>query len=665
MEKYRADIDGLRALAVTSVVLFHAGVKSVRGGYVGVDVFFVISGYLITRYVDQKLEGGRFSIVEFYERRVRRIMPALFFLLGSASILAYYSLLPRDLVNFSKSEIASTVFVPNILLCLEAGYFDAAAHLKPLIHMWSLGVEEQFYIFLPLGMVLISRWGRAWKLAALYGVFLASFLASVWAVRSHPTAAFYLVPFRAWELLLGSLIAVGAFPSIVSFRFRTALSAAGVLFVMASFFLYSPQTPFPGFAALLPCLGSALLIYGEEGGPTVTGRMLSSRLFVGIGLISYSLYLWHWPLLIFGEQALGRPLTGFETFVVVCLSVILATLSWRFVERPFRKRTLGSSRSSLFSAAAAAAAGLTVLAFVAIAQQGFPQRFSPQALRYASAAAERDAALSCKTSIESLHRGDFCLLGPAVTPSPQFVVWGDSHAAALAPAFRELAQETGSTGWLAADPGCSPLLGVVRVSRITFRCDQFNDAVVSAIERFNVANVFLVGRWNITLEESENRGPDFLRDSSSGELSREESERVLERGLGRSLARLAAGHRHVVLFLDVPIPGLDPPSFLAKSESRAGLGPEVRIDINENSGRRDSVDEILLRLSKEWHTPIIDPKLILCQGSRCLVAKDGLSLYRDDNHLSAFGALQLVALMRPAFEDGLPRSSPHAGVGLD
>ncbi len=658
MEVYRRDIDGLRALAVISVVLYHAGVSWVGGGYVGVDIFFVISGYLITKYVNQRIEDHKFSIVEFYERRVRRILPALFLILIVTSVLGYFILLPHDLYNLLKTQIATTLFAPNVLFYRQSSYFDDSARLKPLLHMWSLGVEEQFYIFLPLTMVTVARGGRRWTLITLYGAFVGSLILSIWAVQARPSAAFYLVPSRAWELLLGSLIAVRAFPRIPSPVLRQTLSATGVALACASCLLYSRDTPFPGAAALLPCLGAALVIYGNEGGTTVTGWLLSWRPFVGIGLISYSLYLWHWPILVFGEQFLGRPLTKTETLAAVLLSFTAATASWRYVEQPFRTRIVSASRPALFSTMGAAAAFVILIAAVGIAGRGLPQRLPPQAVQYASGRTDQDSEISaCQESLQRIQNVDPCRLGSSKAKRIDFVVWGDSHAGAIAPAFRVLANETGTSGWLATLPGCAPLLGVVR--RDASGCDRLNDVVISAIEQHDVRTVFLVGRWDVNAlgrtgwEISRGLRMVSLRDAESRETSPAETRAVFERGLSRTLVRLRHSLRSVVLVMDVPNTAIDTPAFLAKSAIDGNIGRDVRIDIPAHGGRLDSIDGMLTQLCREWHVMTIDPKLFLCLGSQCLVAKDGRSLYQDDHHLSVFGALQLIDVIRPVFDEAL------------
>jgi peptidoglycan/LPS O-acetylase OafA/YrhL len=665
MEKYRPDIDGLRAVAVLSVVFYHAGIKAMGGGYVGVDIFFVISGYLITRYIDQRIGEGKFSIVEFYERRVRRIMPALLFFLAVASALCYWGLLPDDLDKFAKSEIAAILFAPNIYFYRAAGYFDLAAKSKPLLHLWSLGVEEQFYIFFPLTMMIASRWGRRAILITVYAGFFVSFVLSIFEVKHDPAGAFYLVPFRAWELLLGSLLALGAVPKFGGVRFRNALSALGLISILISLFVYSPSTPFPGLAAALPCLGAGLIIYGNESGRTITGTLLATRPMVAIGLISYSLYLWHWFLLVFSEQLLGRPLKVSETIGAVLLSFALAAFSWKFVERPFRKHTLGNLRPALFLEVGLVTACVAVAAVVGIAKHGLPQRYSAQVSQYEAGRTDLDNELFSCTSNLSLARvqhDDMCRLG-SKTAKPDFIVWGDSHAGSIAPAFKELARETSTTGWVASSPGCAPLLAVVRVDPRISGCPEFNDAVISTIERYDIPVVVLAGRWDISAlgrsrwELSEGLPQIFLVDAQSRQTSLVESRAVFERGLGRTLARLKQGNRKVILLMDVPNTSMDTPLFLARSTSRGLIGQDARTNITAYKGQQEFVDDLLRRLGVEWGVTIINPKSFLCSGLSCLIAKDGRSLYRDDHHLTLFGALQLVDLLRPGFERLVPSRS--------
>src|SRR5271170_3095038 len=295
--RYRPEIDGLRALAILPVLLFHYRVSPFRGGFVGVDVFFVISGYLITQLIEAERREGRFSIARFYERRVRRIFPALFVMLTAATIAAAFILFPVDLVRYANSLLATAGFAANFEFWREAGYFDVAAAEKPLLHLWSIAVEEQFYLVFPALLLLF----QSRRVAITLAIFVLSFAFAVWGVIHAPSAAFYLLPGRAWELMLGALLALHAVPFIERRWIREALAVTGIALIAIAVFGYSKDTPFPGAAALLPCLGAALVIYSSVPGITSASAVLSLPPLVFVGRISYSLYLWHWPLYVFAR----------------------------------------------------------------------------------------------------------------------------------------------------------------------------------------------------------------------------------------------------------------------------------------------------------------------------------------------------------------------------
>lgn len=378
--KYRAEIDGLRALAVVPVMLFHAGFDSFSGGYVGVDIFFVISGYLITTILINELQAGSFSLVNFYERRARRILPALFFVMACCLPFAWLLLMPRDLQDFAQSIVAVVVFASNFLFWGESGYFDTTSELKPLLHTWSLAVEEQYYIFFPLLLLGLWRFGRKAVLAIISLIFIASLIASqVWVHTDQPTA-FYLLPARAWELLIGGFAAfyLQGQSRELSRPWNEGLSIAGILMIIGSVVLYEHHTPFPGITAIPPTLGTVLIILFAAK-DTWTTRILSLKPLVGIGLISYSAYLWHQPLFAFYRyQSLEEP-SAIAMMVLLLLTFPLAWFSWKFVEAPFRnKKKLTRGPIFAYSGLAMAAFfGIGVLGHMA---DGFPNRSSVKAL---------------------------------------------------------------------------------------------------------------------------------------------------------------------------------------------------------------------------------------------------------------------------------------------
>ncbi|WP_226623203.1 acyltransferase family protein [Alloyangia pacifica] len=340
--EYRREIDGLRGIAVTSVILFHADLEVFSGGFVGVDVFFVISGYLISAILMRELAEGRFSFADFYERRARRILPALAVVIACTIPFAWLWLLPLEMKDFSQSIAAAALSVSNILFWLESDYFDTATNLKPLLHTWSLGVEEQFYLLFPPALLLLWRWPLNRRALAIGLAALASFGLCLVTVGAAPSAAFYLLPFRAWELMAGTLCALWHFR--YGRRTSAPLALAGLAALLVSVFTFDKATPFPSAYALLPVAGSCLILTCADT-RGLAGRLLAAPPCVGIGVISYSAYLWHQPLLAFGRIYAPDSLSQAELLALASASLPLAFLSWRFVEQPFRARGRSSGRS--------------------------------------------------------------------------------------------------------------------------------------------------------------------------------------------------------------------------------------------------------------------------------------------------------------------------------
>jgi peptidoglycan/LPS O-acetylase OafA/YrhL len=421
-------------VAVLPVLLYHAGFPGFGGGFVGVDVFFVVSGYLITSIVLDELDAGRFSLVAFYERRVRRIFPALFVVLLVSLALGPLLLLPGDLTNLGQSADAAAASASNILFWHEAGYFDAEADRKPLLHTWSLAVEEQFYLALPLALLLLHRAGGT-RLRDYTAACCSRSCSRSGASSTRRRRRSTRPRRRAWELLLGSLLAMGVVPPPGRQGARDALSLAGLGLIAVGVFAYSAGTPFPGAAALPPCLGAALVIHAGVGGRSLAGRFLSARPLVLTGLISYSLYLWHWPLLVFARSLAGRGLTWAETLAVLALSVAVAAASWRWIERPFRGRRPLLSRAPLFAAAGLAIGTVMALGSGLHFARGLPDRLPPEAARLAEGAADRSQGRGrCVGRIpDATRHDDPCRLGATgQQAAASFLLWGDSHAGALA-----------------------------------------------------------------------------------------------------------------------------------------------------------------------------------------------------------------------------------------
>ncbi|WP_158971902.1 acyltransferase family protein [Chachezhania sediminis] len=486
--KYRAEIDGLRTLAVVPVILFHAGFDVFSGGFVGVDIFFVISGYLITTILINDLEAGRFSIVNFYERRARRILPALFLVMLVCLPFAWLLLLPPDLKDFSASLISVVTFVSNILFWQQSGYFDTAAELKPLLHTWSLAVEEQYYIFFPVLLFLLWRMGRRVVTAALAVLFLASLALAQWGVVYKPSAAFFLLPTRTWELLVGSFCAVylTRHPMPARSPLTEALSLLGIAMIAASVVFFGPETPTPGLYALVPTLGTALIVFFARP-ETLSGRFLGNRVLVGIGLVSYSAYLWHQPIFAFARQTGGEP-AAWIMLLLSALAIGLAYLSWKYVEAPFRNRER-FDRKRIFLLSLAGIVFFAAVGAAGVHWNGFESRLTgPQ----------KELLAYRNYPRAELYREGACFLRPdqpveeidvSCYDGARTMVWGDSHAAALTSGLRGIRDGVGQI----TASACPPLLGYAPPSRP--HCAAINAFALEQIARTRPDQVVLFANW--------------------------------------------------------------------------------------------------------------------------------------------------------------------------
>ena len=482
---HRRDIDGLRAVAVILVLAFHAFPALVPDGFIGVDMFFVISGYLITSIIVR----DTFTYKHFYANRVRRIFPALVLVLASVFALGWLLFDPEEMTRLSKSILASSLFFPNFQFWSEVGYFDAASETKPLLHLWSLGVEEQFYVVWPLFLGALV-WLKRPVLAPLILVTLVSLAISVWLSVRDPNAAFYAPWSRAWELSLGGIIATASFSAggrhASSYR-ADLLGIAAILAISAAAFVLGSKTLLPNIAATL---GTAALIWASSGS---VNRMLGGRLLVAIGLISYPLYLWHWPLLVFARAYEGSPLSAPQTFVCLGASLGLAAATYWFVEKPIR---FGAWRRWSLQPLVAAAALLGLSGFAGVSTQGFPLRFPAEirdVLAYGHYEHAKDGrAMECWIRNEDPFTAfaPECALKPSVGGQKRLLVWGDSHAARLYAGMRTELPPDVDIAQFTKD-SCPPLLD------LSGPCGDSNRSVLDEIRRSNPDTVILFAVWGL------------------------------------------------------------------------------------------------------------------------------------------------------------------------
>jgi peptidoglycan/LPS O-acetylase OafA/YrhL len=652
--RYRPEIDGLRALAVVPILLFHAGYAFLPGGFIGVDIFFVISGYLLGSIILREIDGGVFTVRRFYERRVRRILPALLATIFSTLLLGYFFLLPEEMLSLGKSSIGALLFVPNIVFWDQSStYFGLDIATQPLLHTWSLGVEEQFYLLLPALLLWCRRWGdRKYRAdAILWLLIAASFGINILMLPIDSKFSFYMLPARAWEPLLGVALASlmrRRRPGPVSGPLTAILGLA--LCCWGIFTLDEAQT-FPGFNALYPTVGAALLIFGTARERSAVGSLLRLSPLVLIGRISYSLYLWHWPVLVY--LFLLLPEYVYRSELVVALSLVLATMSYRLIEQRYRSSRAAAPRGSLRELYAVSAVLLAVIAINAVSA-GVPRRVPDSAWAAAGVPVDPATFAPCEVLLDDPdHESRVCRLGVA-DQTPSFAIWGDSHANALSLGAHEAALELGQAGLLYFGSGCRPLLGVSRP--FDNRCLRYNEAVAADLaDRPAIKAVFLVGYWRVSMTgQGFDTAMHFIEDEQSNMLDALQNRLVFQRGLQRTIAALDG--RHIVVVEDVPEVGAG----FGKSVSNhfvrdAWLGIErskpAALTLHEDQFSRD-----WLKLKAELGTTVdyLGTTSVLCQDSDCPLRGDGMLRYADGDHLSEAGSRQMSPLFARALSDLKP-----------
>ena len=615
---YRPDLDGLRALAVTLVVLNHAGL-GFAGGFVGVDLFFVLSGFLITGIVLRELAAGNFSLAHFYERRARRIVPA-FAVVAAATLAAGWALLlPVDYMALGKSTLGSALGFSNLVFWSESGYFDVAATEKPLLHTWSLGVEEQFYLVLPVLLMVLARHGVGrWLAPALCGLFALSLGASVWLLGCHPGFSFYWLPTRAWELLAGSILALWPVWGIRGRWAREAMALVGLGLIVVPALLYDKNTAFPGLAAVAPVLGAVLLIGVGGAGTSLVRTLLEWRPVVFVGTISYSLYLVHWPPMAFANYLAIAPLGSGTRVALVVVSFLLAVACWWLVETPFRHRQWIRSRGAVFGLAGAALAVLLVAGHLVQKKAGYPKRLDENA-RQMLASQTMDARWwKVDLGVEDLPGGLLPVVDKPV--GNRVMVWGDSHAKAVLPAIEAVCRQRGVGCVAALHSGVPPLAGYARPIG-DMRGDElaeFGERVLRAAVDQGVGCVVLAGFWEAY------GGQDL--EGFSGALT-------------GTVRRLREAGMRVCLVKDVPRFYRNPGrAVLWVQNGLGGLGSEVT---ETEYASQNLVQARIFPELEALGAEVIDPLPWLKQagGESGYVAADGRGFfYFDRDHLSVHGA---------------------------
>lgn len=653
---YRADIDGIRGIAVFCVVMFHAGLSGFGGGFVGVDIFFVISGYLICAIIAREIETESFSFAQFYARRARRILPALFVVLLASFIVATAILTSAEMVDFARSAVANIGAASNIYFWKSANYFSTSAELKPLMMTWSLSVEEQFYLFFPPVLLLVRRmkWDIGITLAVLS---LVSFAASAWETPRHPTTAFFLLHTRAWELGIGALLAhvdnrAAVRRYVLPARVRESFGAAGLLALVWSIACFDHATSFPGIAASVPVLGTAMLIAAR--GSMVNRHVLANKALVFVGLVSYSWYLWHWPLMSFSRVVADKPINLTTALTLAAVSFFIAIVSWRFVEQPFRSGRVAVHKT-LWRYGAATTCMLGI-AGVLIYGHGWKERLPDDfnAIERSGAVQVDPCLIGYGQSIPSA--ASFCNVS---LPADRVALIGDSHAAALAPALRTLAHDHALGFVQLTKVSCPMLIGVTRrilnYPEHAHECAAFNDSVLKRLYTdADIKVVFVAGYWSAPFAEEADGQRFVAADHSGAVVTTVQSRYYLRDGLAATVKDLLAAGKTVVLLEDAPILKFDPVRAVATETipmrkrlaallnlPQEGDGHSVSDSLLAN--KDDLARQYINAVAKDYPlVTVIDPATTLCPSGRCHYRGNGNLYYIDSQHLSAAGATRTL-----------------------
>lgn len=662
---HRPEIDGLRAIAVLPVILYHAGWSTLPGGFLGVDVFFVISGYLIARILLAEIDAGHFSILKFYERRARRILPALFVVIAATIPFAMLWMPPESLNAYFKSITATALFFSNVHFWQSSGYFRPDADEQPLLHTWSLAVEEQFYVFFPFMLWLAVRFFGTRLPVLFFGLVVVGFALCLYQFSESESAAFYLIHARAWELLAGvSVVVLERRTSVLAnlaFLPRQILSAVGLIAILTGFFVITAKSQVPGWPTLLPVAGTALLI-ASANGATLVGQALSWRPIVGIGLISYSAYLWHHPLFAFARlRSLNEPSLGLM-LALALVAMVLAYLSWRYVERPFRQKGVFSQRT-IFAAALASIAGFGVFA-VGAEQSGLAvKRFTTEQLALIAPSLSKVENCDWLQPVDGFDLIKFCPMGKADFGAP-VLLWGDSHAQALFDEMGKALEAKGIPGLYLDNSRCFRIPGVVTEGRNTTkdteRCEKTRDALFAYLNVHPPRAIIVNMRWTLRMFPVPGAEDSVGFDNGEGGIESEDARINLAQTQDGSWTTAgepkAAAIKTLLqklsevapLIVIGPVPEVgwhvgnsNFKSIVIRGEALRDITTSHEQFLSRNGFVLNALDEAqaATRFTR------IEPAAIFCNSlvkGRCVAQFQGKAYYSDDDHVSDLGARLIV-----------------------
>lgn len=671
LKDYKPYIDGLRALAVLPVIFFHADFNFFDGGFVGVDIFFVISGYLITNLIIKDLYVKKFRLKDFYLRRARRILPILYFIIFLSLLVSIFLMTGDQLKFFSTQTISVIFFISNFFFWKNTGYFDPNSEIQPLLHTWSLGVEEQFYIFFPIFLIIIWSFFRKRLVFLILIISFLSFLLSqiggnfkvqnitnefpfftlpfnlFWQASS---ANFYLPFGRIWELLSGSLIAIFLYKrKILDKKSNNYFSVAGYFLIAGSIIFFTEHIQYPSIYTILPVIGSALLIiYSTKS--TLSYKFLTFKPLVFLGLISFSLYLWHQPLFAFNRIFYGLDLSFFHKMNIIILAFFLSIFTWRFVEKPFRNKKIINDKKTIFFLLTSTLIILVTSLLIYFSKINSVKSPLPENI---SQSFESQKANGC-FDINYAHIGNnkwFCEIGTN-SKEYSFAVIGDSHALSLKPALNEAGKKNNKKGIFAGFSGCPGLLGIdsIRSDQNIKNCNLLNKKFFDFVINKNIKKVFLISRWTYyNTGNLENTNFNLIAKEGTFFSNKDISKSAFVYGIKKTLESYKEKDVKVIFVHQVPEQKFSPKYAIQKSFDYKKNEVDIselfsyEINFNEHVEHQKFVRENIKKVKKDFpNLKEIDFDDVFCNNLKCSLGSTNSSYYSDKNHLSTVGAMETL-----------------------
>ncbi|HFG1578263.1 TPA: acyltransferase family protein [Vibrio cholerae] len=652
--KYRADIDGLRAIAVLMVVLFHMNADWIPGGFIGVDIFFVISGYIITSAIYPQIVNKEFSFNQFYVKRIKRILPLFYLVAMTSLVFAYWLYTPNDFMGFADSLRYASTFIANVYFEKHSGYFAPTSETLPLLHTWSLSIEEQFYFVWPMVLILAARYLNS---RFFWGVMFATLVGfigySEYMARLGGSSGYYLIQSRAFELLMGALLAIMVYPKSQNSRelprgFYHLTGIVGMVSLVWLSFSLNESDVFPGIHALFVTIASALVIVSGTSKTSTISYVLSLRPMVLIGRLSYSLYLWHWPVLAFYRYYFIS-FTIVDAIICGVITVILSFASWLWVENPLRHAQIGKRWVYLFYLILPIGCSVVVAKQI-VAQDGYPTRFSEsvQAI-FSQSAYTFDDNKNHRMQIVDSYPFESPVIGDIEQPITAYI-WGDSHAGHFRSFVDVLGKQEGFAALFGGLGGCPPVIGsdLIKHGKPEQKCSERNNEIALKLAELKPDVVFLAGRWTMYVETTRSVGEKgsrvYLGDETDYSESIDNSRRAFKEGLERTIKHLVEAGIKPILFEQVPDYDFNPSNCLVKKATYgwmqdASCDLPLSVMLERQEMTNTIIDEIAKKYPKVEVIPILS---IICDEVSCKSQLNSTPLYMDNNHLNYEGARVLA-----------------------